>query len=186
MCKEGRICILSVMVLPTELESAQISLRNFKFLVYSISTTVADECLIILTGIGWFIVLVISSSAKTTKLLSVSWTKRLLLDYCTSDNEAVFCNFGFGVREGTRNPDPLIKSQMLCRLSYTDICPTFIGKSATFNMYFTFIHQIKYAYPLIYPLNILLFFLYLFRKSFYLCNFYRALELNLPTDYRLM
>ena len=128
------------MVLPTRFQLASLMAMNFKFIVYGNSTTVADECLIILTGIGWFIVLVISSSAKTTKLLSVSWTKRLLLDYCTSDNEAVFCNFGFGVREGTRNPDPLIKSQMLYQLSYTDICPTFIGKSATFNMYFTFIH----------------------------------------------
>ena len=128
------------MVLPTRFQLVCLMAMNFKFIVYGNSTTVADECLIILTGIGWFIVLVISSSAKTTKLLSVSWTKRLLLVYCTSDNEAVFCNFGFGVREGTRNPDPLIKSQMLYQLSYTDICPTFIGKSATFNMYFTFIH----------------------------------------------
>ena len=120
------------MVLPTRFQLVCLMAMNFKFIVYGNSTTVADECLIILTGIGWFIVLVISSSAKTTKLLSVSWTKRLLLDYCTSDNEAVFCNFGFGVREGTRNPDPLIKSQMLYQLSYTDICPTFIGKSATF------------------------------------------------------
>ena len=128
------------MVLPTRFQLASLMARRFKLLVYGSSTTVADECLIILTGIGWFIVLVISSSAKTTKLLSVSWTKRLLLDYCTSDNEAAFCNFGFGVREGTRNPDPLIKSQMLYQLSYTDIFPTFIGKSATFNMYFTFIH----------------------------------------------
>ena len=127
------------MVLPTRFQLVCLMAMNFKFIVYGNSTTVADERLIILTGIGWFIILVISSSAKTTKLLSVSWTKRLLLDYCTSDNEAVFCNFGFGVREGTRNPDPLIKSQMLYQLSYTDIFPTFIGKSATFNMYFTFI-----------------------------------------------
>ena len=80
--------------------------------MYGNSTTVADECLINLTGIGWFI-LKSYSSAKTTKLLSVSWTKRLLLVYCTSDNEAVFRQVLIGVREGTRNPDPLIKSQML-------------------------------------------------------------------------
>ena len=127
------------MVLPTRFQLVSLMARRFKLLVYGSSTTVADECLIILTGIGRFIILVISSSAKTTKLLSVSWTKRLLLDYCTSDNEAVFCQVLIGVREGTRNPDPLIKSQMLYQLSYTDIFPTFIGKSATFNMYFTFI-----------------------------------------------
>ena len=121
------------MVLPTRFQLVCLMAMNFKFIVYGNSTTVADECLIILTGIGWFIVLVISSSAKTTKLLSVSWTQRLLLGYCTSDNEAAFCNFGFGIREGARNPDPLIKSQMLYRLSYTDIFPTFIGKSVTFN-----------------------------------------------------
>ena len=99
------------MVLPTRFQLVCLMAMNFKFIVYGSSTTVADECLIILTGIGWFILK--NSSAKTTKLLSVSWTKRLLLVYCTSDCEAVFCNFGFGVREGTRNPDPLIKSQML-------------------------------------------------------------------------
>ena len=48
--------IKRALVLPTELESAWISPRNFKFLVYTFSTTVADECLIILTGFGWFII----------------------------------------------------------------------------------------------------------------------------------
>ena len=83
------------MVLPTRFQLASLMAMNFKFIVYGGSTTVADECLIILAGIGWFI-LKSYSSAKTTKLLSVSWTKRLLLVYCTSDCEAVFCNFGFG------------------------------------------------------------------------------------------
>ena len=109
------------MVLPTRFQLVCLMAMNFKFIVYGNSTTVADECLINLTGIGWFIVLLISSSAKTTKLLSVSWTKRLLLDYCTSDNEAVFCNFRFGIREGTRNPDPQLKRLLLYQLSYTDI-----------------------------------------------------------------
>ena len=88
------------MVLPTRFQLASLMARRFKLLVYGSSTTVADECLIILTGIGWFI-LKSNSSAKTTKLLSVSWTKRLLLGYCTTNYVAVFCNFRFGVREKT-------------------------------------------------------------------------------------
>ena len=108
------------MVLPTRFQLVCLMAMNFKFIVYGSSTTVADECLINLTGIGWFI-LKSYSSAKTTKLLSVSWTKRLLLVYCTSDNEAVFCNFRFGVREGVWNPDPQLKRLLLYRLSYTDI-----------------------------------------------------------------
>ena len=108
------------LVLPTRFQLVCLMAMNFKFIVYGSSTTVADECLINLTGIWWFI-LKSYSSAKTTKLLSVSWTKRLLLVYCTSDNEAVFCNFRFGIREGTRNPDPQLKRLLLYRLSYTDI-----------------------------------------------------------------
>ena len=42
--------ILSVRVLPTRFQLVCLMAMNFKFIVYGNSTTVADECLIILTG----------------------------------------------------------------------------------------------------------------------------------------
>lgn len=108
--------ILSVVVLPTRLERARISPRDFKSLVFANFTTVADECLIILTGF-W----VVRSKVYPHPLKPQScYSSRELLAYsCSANNSnvAVFSNFRFGEPYGTRSRDPQIKSLLLYQLS---------------------------------------------------------------------